>query len=114
MKNTLDFIKIDGGKLKAINFNNMIQVTKENYRKLEISKQDKGSSQRAKYFHMLYMQLMWLNKNSSKVRNKAKNLYNGYKNKTLYLSVYARCCNFPLLEEKCQKYQENHKIKEYL
>ena len=31
MKNMVDFIKIDGGKLGAINLNNMIPVTRNNY-----------------------------------------------------------------------------------
>ena len=31
MKNTLDFFKIDGGELGAVNFNNMIPVSSRNY-----------------------------------------------------------------------------------
>ena len=31
MKNTLDFLKIDDGKLGAVNFNNMIPVRSNNY-----------------------------------------------------------------------------------
>ena len=31
MKNGLDFLKLDDGKLGAINFNNMIPVTGSNY-----------------------------------------------------------------------------------
>lgn len=34
MKNQIDFIKIDDGKLGAINLNNMIPVNNENIKKL--------------------------------------------------------------------------------
>lgn len=36
MKNTLDFVKIDNGKLGAVNFNNMILVQSINYKLIDL------------------------------------------------------------------------------
>ena len=37
LKSKLDFLKIDNGKLGAINFNNMLPVTKNNYEKINLN-----------------------------------------------------------------------------
>ena len=39
MKNTIDFFKIKGGELGAINFNNMIPVNIENYVLIDLNKE---------------------------------------------------------------------------
>ena len=44
MKNTLDFLKLDNGKLGAINFNNMIPVTGNNYTLVNFDKENKSAS----------------------------------------------------------------------
>ena len=41
-----------------------------------------------------------------KVRKKSKRLYNLYNNKKLNKTIFNRCCNFKLLEEKCMKYNK--------
>lgn len=102
MKNTLDFIKLDEGNLGAINFNNMIPVNKENYQILDINKVT--NEKERQYFHLLQLQLIWLNKNHVLIRNKAKKLYFNYINNNLPLNIRNRCCNFKLLEEKCKDY----------
>ncbi len=38
MKNSIDFLKLDKGNLGAINFNNMIPVTEDNYILIDLSK----------------------------------------------------------------------------
>ena len=38
------------------------------------------------------------------VYTKSKILYNLYKNDKLAKNVKDRCCDFPLLEEKCKEY----------
>ncbi len=38
MKNTVDFFKIKGGKLGAVNFNNMIPVRESNYSLIDLNK----------------------------------------------------------------------------
>lgn len=37
LKNTLDLLKIDGGKFVVINFNNMIPVYENNYEELDLN-----------------------------------------------------------------------------
>lgn len=103
MRNTIDFIKIKGGELGAINFNNMIPINKECYEEINLSVKAENIKE-YQYYHMLQMQLVWLNKNYHRVIKKAKNLYSKYKSKQLANNIYNRCCDFSLLEEKCQKY----------
>ena len=107
LKTKIDFIKIDNGKLGAINFNNMIPVTEKNILKIDLDK--KISNKKEKYYNeLLKKQLFWLNRNSSKLINNSKKLYNAYINKTLSKNIKNRCCNFTLLEEKCKEYNDKN------
>ena len=98
VKDTIDFLKIDGGTLGAINFNNMIPVTSKNVTLLDIKKQD------IKYQKLLSSQLYWLNRNIDLIYMHSKFLYDSYINKTVPKYITKRCCNFKLLEEKCIEY----------
>lgn len=105
MKNTLDFFKIDGGKLGAVNFNNMIPVSKNNYEviyfnKILLNKND------IKYNELLKDQLTWLNKNYNQVKDKSKKLYDLYNTNKLPKNIKDRCCNFKLLERVCEEYNK--------
>ena len=80
MKNYVDFFKIDNGLLGVINFNNMIPVNKDNYEIIDLNKIE--------------------------LKQKSKKLYDKYLNKSLNKSIYERCCNFPLLEKKCDEYSK--------
>ena len=75
MKSTIDFLKIDRGKLGAINFNNMLPVTKKNIIELDLDK-DAVNESEEKYIKLLKSQLYWLNRNSEILYKKSKNLYN--------------------------------------
>ena len=103
MHNTIDFFKIENGKLGAINFNNMIPVTKGNYKIIDLNKNNLSSKEK-KYQELLKDQLNWLNENYIQVKNKSSKLYNMYVNQKLSDNVRNRCCNFKLLEEKCKEY----------
>ncbi len=105
MKSTIDFLKIDRGKLGTINFNNMLPVTKKNIIELDLGK-DAVNESEEKYIKLLKSQLYWLNRNSEILYKKSKNLYNKYLNGTLNENILKRCCNFKLLEEKCNKYNQ--------
>lgn len=105
MKNTIDFLKIDGGKLGAINFNNMLPVKKNNYSLLNLDSKGKTKTDQ-KYKKLLKEQLDWLNKNYVQIQNKSLKLYNLYKENKLSPNIKNRCCNFKLLEEKCNKYSK--------
>ena len=99
IRNTLDIIKIANGSYGIINFNNMIPVMKNNY---EIINFD--SKQITKRKELLSNQLRELNKERDEIYKKSKLLYELYINNRLAKNVKDRCCNFPLLEEKCKEY----------
>ena len=105
MKNTIDFHKIKNGELGAINFNNMIPVNKNNYELVDLSSKNINSSE-SKYQKLLIEQLTWLNENNIQVRNKSLKLYNLYNSNKLSNNIKNRCCNYKLLEEKCNEYDK--------
>lgn len=101
MKEKIDFLKIEKGNLGAINLNNMIPVIKECYQLVDLSKEPED------YAYLLRRQLRFLNRHHKDISKKAKLLYDGYMHKSLNLNIIKRCCNFPLLEEKCVLYQNS-------
>ena len=103
MKNTLDFFKIDGGELGAVNFNNMIPVSSRNYSIIDLHKETL-TIEEFKYQKLLIEQLNWLNANYNQVKNKSLKLYKLYNNGNLPQNIKLRCCNFKLLEEKFKEY----------
>ena len=105
LKSKLDFLKINNGKLGAINFNNMLPVTKNNIIKLDLNKECLTKSEE-KYVKLLKEQIYWLNRNSEKLFGRSKKLYTKYVNGTLDKSIIKRCCNFKLLKEKCMEYNK--------
>lgn len=106
MKNTVDFFKIKNGELGAVNFNNMIPVTKENYTLVDLHKKTLTLAE-LKYQKLLRDQLSWLNANYIQVKNKSFKLYNLYNSGKLPTNIKNRCCNFKLLEEKCLEYNRS-------
>ena len=111
MKNTLDFLKLDNGKLGAINFNNMIPVTGNNYTLVNFDKENKSASD-IKYILLLQNQLSFLNAHYFSIISKAIKLYYLYKEDRLPKNIKDRCCNFPLLEDKCNEYNLNKELQE--
>lgn len=103
LKNTLDLLKINDGIYGVINFNNMIPVEKNNYIEFDLNKKTNDENEMFR-INLLRNQLRWLTSNKKEVLTKSKLLYNLYKNKKLPKNVEDRCCNFPLLEEKCREY----------
>lgn len=106
MKNTIDFYKIDDGNLGAINFNNMLPITEQNYTVYVLNKKNLSKSE-FMYQELLSDQLTWLNEHYSQVKNKSKKLYDLYNSGKLSNNIMDRCCNFKLLEEKCNEYNSN-------
>ena len=106
MKNNIDMIKIDSGRLGVINFNNMIPVNKKNYELFDLNSKPTTTSELNRQ-NLLKSQLHWLNKNIESVKGKAIKLYERYKDNTLNESIKNRCCNFILLEEKCSEYNKS-------
>lgn len=73
LKSKTDFLKLDGGKLGAINFNIMLPVTAKNVVKIDLDQKGK-SKQEEKYIQLLKHQLFWLNRNSNKPYKLSRNL----------------------------------------
>lgn len=104
IRSNLDFFKLDSGRLGAINFNNMIPVTKRNIIELDLDKICMTKSEK-KYIKLLKEQLFWLNRNKERLYGRSKKLYDKYIDGTLDPNIAKRCCNFQLLEEKCKEYE---------
>lgn len=109
MKNNLDFYKINNGIFGVVNFNNMIPVTKDCYEIINLNEKVKTTKE-TEYIELLKNQLKYLNKNYIELKSKAFKLYELYINNKLPENIKIRCCNFKLLEEKCEEY-EQEKIK---
>ena len=101
----MDLIKINNGELGVVNFNNMIPVTNNNCVPFDLNKKPKEESEKFR-MELLKDQLRWLTANRKEIYTKSKLLYNLYKTNKLPKNVRDRCCNFPLLEEKCKEYNK--------
>ena len=108
MKNDLDFSKIldsNNCLIGALNFNNMIPVTSKNYIEFDLNKRTTDKKEMLR-IELLRNQLRFLTLNRKEVNRKSKLLYSLYKNNKLPKNVRDRCCNFPLLEEKCRNFSD--------
>ncbi len=103
MKNTMDFYKINGGKLGAINFNNMIPVPNGEYKPIDMNATCKTKKEKM-YQELLKDQLRWLNRYGKNLKHKAKELYLKRIQNKLPENMVRRCCDFVVLEEKCREY----------
>ena len=109
--NTLDLIKIKNGEYGVVNLNNMIPVNKNNYIEFDLNKKNDNELELHR-IQLLTNQLRWLTQNKKEIYTKSKVLYNLYINNKLPKNVKDRCCNYPLLEEKCNEYNSNKVLKE--
>lgn len=103
MKNTIDFLRLYNGNLGAINFNNMLSFKENSIEILDLNETCKTKLE-CKYQKLLKEQIYWLNRNKGKLYRRTKKLYYGYINNKLNIKLINRCCNFRLLEEKCEQY----------
>lgn len=96
----IDIFKIKDGILGIININNMIPTP------LECISEVLPTITNAKYKALVENQTTFINDNRRKLLNKVK-LFRFQADKGyLPTRVKERCCNFKLLEEKCQEYKE--------
>ena len=103
LKNTIDLLKINDGVYGVVNFNNMIPVKSNNYVEFDLSLDNKDKDEVMR-INLLRNQLRWLTVNRKEIMNKSRLLYNLYMNDKLPDNVRDRCCNYRLLEEKCNEY----------
>ena len=100
MKNNKDFIKLDGGKLGALNINCMIPVDTKNLISFDFEKEE------PKYRELLRNQLDVLRSSQKNIIKSAQYIYSLHNIKTNDLTVFQenilkRCCNFKHLEHVC-------------
>ena len=105
MKNSLDFRKIDEGKLGAINFNNMIPVPNKAIIPISIEEIEDF-----KYRRLLQNQYNAISKEWNTIIKIAKELRilllkNDKQLKPFELKIKNRCCNLKILETKFQDYK---------
>lgn len=103
MKEQIDFLKINDGKLGVINYNNMVPVINKKFYEL-INIEDQKD---IKYKKLLIQQQIWLRKNKKLIYLKSEILYKEiekilskkYRNKKDKL-LLKRCVNFKKIENK--------------
>lgn len=105
MRNSIDFMKLDGGKLGVVNFNNMIPVQYNNIKVLNLENYD---NEVYKYYNLLKLQLYYLRENDAQLFRHSKQIYDKYLNNKLPQNIFNRCCNFKLLEEKCEEFNRQY------
>ncbi len=103
MHNSIDFLKLDNGKMGAINFNNMIPVLERNIKYINIQELFLSKDE---YQILLRKQHRWLNRHTYLILKKSIHLYELYTANKLPKKLADRCCNFKLLEEKCMEYNQ--------
>ncbi len=101
MKNTIDFYKIDQGKLGVINFNNMIPVRDKYIIKVNPFEMNVFDEEDKKYIKLLNKQLTWINKtkNVDRIIKKATKIRQLYLENRLPKKVHDRCVDFRVLEK---------------
>ena len=109
MKNQVDFIKLDSGKLGALNLNNMIPIMKDAVHRIDINNYPNNSKKDIDYKNLLINQITWCNRNSDTIRKAAQKLYLTITEDKAYVSLKNRCCNFKVLEEKSIMYTKGEK-----
>ncbi len=94
----LDIWKISYGELGIVNFNNMVPCPEGVLTELLPIVSDE------KYKTLLEKQISSINAHRVELLNKIKRFRNKYENDLLPKNIKERCCDFPLLEEKCDEY----------
>lgn len=105
MKSAVDFMKLDDGRLGVVNFNNMIPVNNNNITVLDLEREN---HEFYKYNNLLKLQLYYLRENDAQLFRHSRQLYERYLNNKLPKNIYDRCCNFKLLEEKCEEFNKRY------
>lgn len=102
MKNTIDFIKINGGRDGVINLNNMIPIPKSELYEINIKEEIRKDK---KYGLILKYQLLWCNKNKEFINKNAKKLYYLITNNKANQKLKNRCCDFKQLEKNLNEFK---------
>ncbi|NLC87364.1 MAG: hypothetical protein GX682_01080 [Clostridiaceae bacterium] len=91
----------------GINLNNMVPIPKKYLEKIDIL-----TIKDEKYKYILSNQIKWILQNRLRIENRARNLYYLILNKHVNEDLLNRCCDFRLLEKKCDDYMKENNINE--
>lgn len=94
----IDVWKIDDGKLGVVNINNMLPSP------IEVLTEVIPTIKDEKYKTLLENQISAINADRDLLFKKIERFQNKYRRNQLHHTVKERCCNFQLLEEKCNDY----------
>lgn len=112
MRNELDFVKIDRGKLGALNLNNMIPVHPQLLQPISLQTSSFISKEEEEYHNLLQKQMEWCSKHEAQITSRARHLYQLVTSHQASNPMMKRCCNF--YEDMCllKQYCERYEIKE--
>lgn len=101
VKSGKHLLKLDGGNLGIMGFNNMIPVHISALIHFNIEKEDDE-----RYIELLKRQVRWINNNKDKVSEHAQKTYNEivFKDNSFMKTI---CCDFKKLENACDRYNPN-------
>ena len=106
MRNQIDFIKMDHGRLGAINLNNMIPVAEDLFEVVNMEGSIRDTIAVRDYKQLLRRQSAWCNLHQSMILHAAVNLYMQVIKNEAPIAIQSRCCDFSrdmlLLKEYCQ------------
>lgn len=105
MKNQADFLKIDEGRLGAINFNNMIPVVSHALHPVDLVIRKEDADTIRQYKNLLINQKEWCQKHSDQILKAAQKLYTLQQSNRMWPGLQNRCCHFRLLEEKAEQFE---------
>lgn len=103
MKNGVHIMKLDGGALGLLGFNNMLPVCPEALIPLDIDSEQDG-----KYAELLRRQASWINRRKADVLDHAARTYRAQVSGTNQF-LCRICCDFKKLERASRRYDPNHK-----
>lgn len=102
LKSGVHIMKLDGGKLGLLGFNNMIPVPESALIQFDI---DNESDK--KYADLLRHQATCINRNKAEIFDRAsKTYYRSVNGENKFFSSI--CCNFRKLEKACKQYDPQH------
>ena len=100
--NAIDIFKINDGRQGIVNINNMIPTPKE------CLTEAIANTVNPIYRNLLITQTAFLNSNKKILLNKVKQFQNRYNKNLLPQNILDRCCDYRLLESKCQEYIDKY------
>ncbi len=116
LKNQIDFLKIKGGSLGAINLNNMLPVVPNLLSRININVCSSDDKNTVQYKNLLKKQIYWCNipSNRDNIIKKAKKLYHLQSENKLFENINNRCCNFLSLEKALDNYLKKEQNEKYI